>query len=249
MKIVVFGANGPTGRLLTGQALEAGHAVTAVTRHPESFPLTLNDVPGQAPDRLRVMHGDVLDPSLVRRAVRGRDAVLSTLGAPYSRKPISLYSEGTANILAAMHESGVRRLVCVSSSATYAVADPQGGFLFEKVLQPFFIGVVGKTLYEDLRRMETLVANSDLDWVIMRPSGLFDTPSVTRYQIAEAHLPTRFTSRADLASSMLEQLTSDRYLRKTVAIATTDLKPSMLKLLWREGISKSLHRKQRPVTA
>ncbi|MEV6257249.1 NAD(P)H-binding protein [Nocardia sp. NPDC051911] len=39
MRITVFGANGPTGRLLTGQALDAGHEVAAVTRRPDSFPL------------------------------------------------------------------------------------------------------------------------------------------------------------------------------------------------------------------
>ena len=39
MKLVVFGANGPTGQLSTKQALAEGHAVTAVTRHPEAFPL------------------------------------------------------------------------------------------------------------------------------------------------------------------------------------------------------------------
>lgn len=38
MRITVFGANGPTGRLLTAQALEAGHRVTAVTRQPEIWP-------------------------------------------------------------------------------------------------------------------------------------------------------------------------------------------------------------------
>ena len=32
MRIVIFGANGLTGRLLTEQALAAGHHVTAVTR-------------------------------------------------------------------------------------------------------------------------------------------------------------------------------------------------------------------------
>lgn len=31
MRITVVGANGPTGRLLTGQALAAGHEVAAVT--------------------------------------------------------------------------------------------------------------------------------------------------------------------------------------------------------------------------
>ena len=53
------------------------------------------------------------------------------------------------------------------------------------VLQPFFIGVVGRTLYADLKRMETLVGNSNLDWTIVRSSGLFWTPAVTDYQAAE----------------------------------------------------------------
>src|SRR5262249_3757437 len=53
MNIVVFGANGPTGQLLTKQAVVAGHAVTAVTRHPEAFPLHH--------EHLQVMGADVFD--------------------------------------------------------------------------------------------------------------------------------------------------------------------------------------------
>ncbi|MFI1828302.1 NAD(P)H-binding protein [Streptomyces sp. NPDC020412] len=37
MKLVIFGANGPTGRLATQQALAEGHSVTAVTRRPEAL--------------------------------------------------------------------------------------------------------------------------------------------------------------------------------------------------------------------
>ena len=40
MKLVVFGANGPTGRLLTRQLLDADHTVVAVTRRPATFPIT-----------------------------------------------------------------------------------------------------------------------------------------------------------------------------------------------------------------
>jgi hypothetical protein len=75
----------------------------------------------------------------------------------------------------------------------------------------------------------------------------FDTPAVTAYKTAEAHLNSRFTSRADLAAAMLQQLTGDQYVRKTMAVATVELQPSIVKLIWREGISKSLHRSPRPV--
>src|SRR5438128_3278563 len=110
MKIAIFGANGPTGRILTAQALEGGHVVTAVTRKPDDFPL---EAPG-----LNVVGADVYDPPDVDAIVVGQDAVLSTLGVPYSRRPITVYSVGTGNIIRAMVHHGVRRLVCVSSSAT-----------------------------------------------------------------------------------------------------------------------------------
>ena len=35
MRIVIFGANGQTGRLLTRRALDNGYSAVAVTRHPD----------------------------------------------------------------------------------------------------------------------------------------------------------------------------------------------------------------------
>lgn len=227
MNIVVFGANGATGRRLTNEALAKGHTVTAVTRHPESFPLHHA--------QLRVMQGDVFDRASVERAVAGQDAVLSTLGVPFSRRPITVYSEGIAHIVRAMDHYGVRRLVCVSSSATDGAHDTGGGFIFDKVLQPLIISTIGQTTYADMRRMESLVKQSDLDWTIVRPSGLFETPTVTRYQTAEEQIQGQFTSRADLADCMLQQLTSNQYLRKVVAVATFAAHPGMLSFLLGES--------------
>jgi putative NADH-flavin reductase len=108
MRITVFGANGPTGRLLTDRALAAGHRVTAVTRQPHSFPLRH--------ERLGILGADVLDPEAVDAAVAERDAVLSPLGVPAGKEPIGTYSRGVANIVAAMKRHRVRRLTVVSSS-------------------------------------------------------------------------------------------------------------------------------------
>lgn len=71
----MFGANGPTGRLVTKHALAKEHTVSAFTRHPKTFPLRH--------ERLQVLGGDVFD---LEHAVAGHDAVLSTLGIPYSQK-------------------------------------------------------------------------------------------------------------------------------------------------------------------
>ncbi|WP_433685251.1 NAD(P)-dependent oxidoreductase [Nocardia sp. CA-119907] len=230
MRITVFGANGPTGRLLTGRALTAGHQVTAVTRQPESFPLHH--------DRLEVVGADVFDPVAVDAAVAERDAVLSALGVPAGKEPITTYSRGAANIVAAMERHRVRRLVVVSSGAVEPQPYSDGGFLFNRVLLPYVTGVVGKTLYDDMRRMETLIRASDLDWTIVRPSGLYHLPSVTDYTVVEGHADGRFTARVDLAASMLAMLNEDRYVRTTVGVITTSDNPTLFQWIRGEALAK-----------
>lgn len=227
MRIVIFGANGRTGRLLVEQALAAGHDVTAVTRRPVDFPITH--------DRLNVVEADVHDPEAVDQAVTGADAVLSTLGVPYVRKPINVYSDGVRNVVAAMSRHGVKRLVVVSSSATEPYDHADGGFLLNRVLQPLISATIGKTTYADMRRMEALVRGSDLQWTIMRPSGLFDAPAVSRYELHEEQAPGIFTSRADLAASLLEQATDGRFVRKALAVTTSEGAPTLFQLIRREA--------------
>jgi uncharacterized protein YbjT (DUF2867 family) len=229
MRIVVFGANGPTGRLLVSHALAAGHEVTAVTRRPDTFP--------QQHPNLTVAGADVLDESAVDSVVSGANAVLSTLGVPFGRQPVKVYSVGTRNILAAMEHHNIRRLVVVSSSATDPKPYPDAGFFFNRVLQPFVVNVLGKTVYEDMRRMEDLVRRSNLDWTIVRPSGLFDTKFVSDYALAEDHIGGRFTARSDLAAAMLAQVNDERHVRKILAVATTENLPSMRQLVIREAFS------------
>ena len=115
MRLTVFGANGPTGRLLVTQALDAGHAVTAVTRRPETFPLRHA--------ALTVEPGNVSNPDHVDRAVAGADAVLSALGAPFGRRPVRVYSLGADHVVAAMQRHGVRRF----AATTALVLDPRAG--------------------------------------------------------------------------------------------------------------------------
>jgi putative NADH-flavin reductase len=231
MKIVIFGANGATGRLLTRQALAAGHRVVAVTRRPDGFPVTH--------ERLGVAEADVHDAQAVARAVEGADVVLSSLGVPFTRKPVSVYSDGVRNIAAAMSRHGVKRLVVVSSSATEPHHHADGGFLMNRVLQPLITATIGKTTYRDMRRMEELVRGSDLEWTIMRPSGLFDAPGVTRYQLHEDQAPGIFTSRADLAASMLEQATQTRFAGKAVAVTTPEGAPTLFQMLRREAFKSA----------
>ena len=230
MKVVIFGANGQTGRLLTEQALAADHHVAAVTRHPARFPITHH--------RLTVVEADVHDAPAADRAIDGADVVLSTLGVPFARRQITVYSQGVGNIIAAMSRHGVKRLIVVSSSAAEPHHHTDGGFLLNRVFQPLVTATIGKTTYADMRRMEDLVRGSDLEWTIMRPSGLYDAPGVTAYELHEDQAPGVFTSRAGLAASMLDQTTDTAFVRKVAAITTSEGAPTLFQMIRREALKK-----------
>jgi putative NADH-flavin reductase len=229
MRLAVFGANGPTGHHLVDQALAAGDRVTAVTRHPDRIP------PRKG---LTVVGADVADADAVDAAIAGSDAVLSALGVSYSRKPISVYSQGATNIIAAMHRHGVKRLVVVSSAPLDPAYRASDSLFFTRVMEPLFMRRPGRTTYDDMRRMESLVRASDLDWTIIRSCWLFDAAAVTDYRLAENSAGGMFTARADLAASMLAQLADDRFVRKMVGVNTTAGTPSLIRQIWREGITK-----------
>ncbi|MCA2229516.1 NAD(P)-dependent oxidoreductase [Nonomuraea aurantiaca] len=229
MRVVVFGANGPTGRLLTAQALAQGHQVVAVTRNPAAV---------RPRDGLAVASADIRDRDAVEEAVAGGQAVVSVAGVSYSSKPISTYSTGTANLIAAMSRHGLKRLVVASSAAIDPAYRPSDSFLFTRIVEPYFMRKPGRTLYEDTIRMESLVRASDVDWTIVRSAWLFDSDTVTDYRVSENFPGGMYAGRSDLAASMVAQLADDRYVRRTVGVHTVEGTPSLIRQIWREGIRK-----------
>lgn len=218
MNLTVFGANGPTGRLVVVRALAAGHHVTAVTRRPDEFPRTS--------PHLDVVAADVTDIDGVGRAVAGAQAVISTFGVPYSRDEITVYSEGAANIVHAMVTQGVERLVCVTSTTVSTDEQPGESLFWRRAVIPFLRHVVGRTLYDDMTRMEDVVRASGLDWTVVRPAGLYDaTEPTSDYEVAPRRLPGRFTSRADLADALVSEATQPRHVRSIIEVITRSAAP------------------------
>jgi putative NADH-flavin reductase len=230
MRIVIYGANGATGRLLTRQALDAGHGVVAVTRRPDAFPVAHPD--------LTVAEADVHDRRATADAMDGADVVLSTLGVPFTRGPVTVYSDGIRSIAEAMGRHRLSRLVVVSSSATEPARHADGGFLLNRVMQPLVTRTVGRTTYADMRAMEQFLRESPLEWTVMRPGGLFDTDTVSAYELREDHSERVFTSRTDLAASILAQVTDRAWLRKRVAVNTVEGTPTLLQMIRREALGK-----------
>lgn len=231
MRIVVFGANGQTGRLLTRCVLDAGHQAVAVTRRPAEFPF--------AHPRLEVARTDVRDAAATARAVEGADAVLSTLGVPFSMRPVDIYSTGVRNITAAMRQSGVRRLVVVSSTGAHHYSGRVDPPLALRIVEPVITRTIGKSTYDDQRRMEDIVRDTDLDWTIVRPSGLFDLPTTTKYIAGEVEPVGGFTARIDLADYLVALASDADATGKTVTVSTTEHTPTIWQMVRREAFKSA----------
>ncbi|PXY29328.1 epimerase [Prauserella sp. PE36] len=210
MKLTIFGATGGTGKQLVRQALDAGHAVTAVVRDPARLPISHAS--------LEVVTADVTDAGALRPLVEGRDAVLSSLGAG-SRSGAGIATAGTTAILTAMAESGVRRFVAVSAMPVGPV--PPGESLFFRGVRRVLLTAL-KDVYADLARMEAEIARSDTDWTVLWPPQLTDGPLTGAYareigaNVAKRHK----ISRADLAHAMLAALDDPATVRRSVGVGS-----------------------------
>ncbi|SCF69361.1 NAD(P)H-binding protein [Streptomyces sp. Cmuel-A718b] len=209
MRITVFGATGGVGQEIVGQALAAGHEVTAVVRDPDRLPGPLE---GAGP------HGVVRldDEAAVRAAVAGRDAVLSGLGSR-GRKANGVAERLTGRIVSAMEAEGARRLLVVS--AVPVGPEPADDPLVDRLMRRA-IGAALAELYADLARMEAVLADSATDWTAVRPPRLTDGPRTGVYRKVVGGTPrsSRTVSRADVAHAMLALIDDPAAVKQGVGI-------------------------------
>jgi NADPH:quinone reductase-like Zn-dependent oxidoreductase len=103
MKILVVGGTSGVGLETVKLALERGHDVIAAARHPERMTITNS--------HLHVVKSDILDPTSIGKAIQGVDSVVIAIGISPTRDSVSVFSEGSANVLTAMKHHGVTRLI------------------------------------------------------------------------------------------------------------------------------------------
>jgi putative NADH-flavin reductase len=210
MKLIIFGSTGGTGRQLVSQALEQGHTVRAFARHPEKLTQELEH------EQLQVVQGDVQAPASVEEAVKGQDAVLCALGAPANDKSL-IRTKGTENIIRAMQQTGVKRLVCQSG---FGAGDSHDllPFHYRYLIFPLML----RHVYADHEQQEAIIRESRLDWIIVRPGALKDGARTGDYRhgfTASDPASKIKISRADVADFMLQQITNDNYLHQTPAVS------------------------------
>lgn len=208
-KIIIFGSTGTIGKHILKQALATENQVTAFCRNKSN----LDPIEHQ---NLHIVEGDVCDNKQVENAIKRHDTVIITLGSGKNRKS-NVRSEGTKNIIAAMINQGVKRLIC---QTTLGVGDSHDNlnFFWKRIMFGWFL----KHVFLDHVLQEELVKNSDLDWTIVRPGAFTDGELTGNYKHGFSQFDKTLQlkiSRADVAEFILKQTISDQYLLKTPGLS------------------------------
>ena len=187
-KILVAGATGRTGRLIVHKLVEGGYIPHVLVR----------DLPAAQKlfeETVIYHHGDVREIESILPAMAGIDAVISAVG---SRTPVGkncpkhVDYEGVAHLVEAATIHRVARFILISSIAVTRPTHPMNCF--------------GKILDWKLKGEDSL-RHSGLDYTIIRPGGLKDTPGGQRALILDqGDRISGSISREDVAETCLYAL-------------------------------------------
>jgi dihydroflavonol-4-reductase len=173
MKVLVTGATGFLGGWLVRRLLEEGHDVRIIKR-PKS---SLEELEGL---KLDIQPGDVTDLASLTQACRGVDTVFHLAGLiAYTRSQRAAMEkvnvEGTANVLKACSENGVRKLIHLSSVVAIGASfdgkkplDEESPFNIHHLDLGYF-----ETKYQAEQLVKAAVNDGKVDAVMINPSTIY----------------------------------------------------------------------------
>lgn len=201
--VAVLGASGGVGRRIVDRALAQGYEVAAQTRDAGK----LDDIA----DRVRVHAFDPRDRAELGPFLHAADAVVFALGVR-TAGATTLFSDTTAALLPEMRNAGARRLIAITGVGAGDTRG-HGGFVYDRIVFP----LITRRIYRDKERQEALIADSGLDWTIVRPAPFADRPADGPLQVVTEVGPDtvlRRITRDEVAAFVVDQLASDAYLHQ-----------------------------------
>ncbi|MFD7403347.1 NAD(P)-dependent oxidoreductase [Streptomyces sp. NPDC059866] len=207
MKLLILGATGPTGRHVVDLALRSGDQVTTMVRNPAAL--------GDLADQVTVVTGDATSRRDVSTALAGQDAVIAALGRGNSVVADDLFTRSSAALIAAAGETGVSRLVWLSSFGvghTLAWSSAPQKLMYRTFL---------RSIYANKEIADNSIRSSGLDWTVVYPTRLTHGPAKGTYR-ADDRLPMKGNptiSRADVAAFMHRAAHGNEWIHRTAVIS------------------------------
>ena len=206
IKLAILGGTGKSGKYLVNELLGKGFHFKLLLRSPESFQLKSSFI--------EIVKGDARDYESVLSLVNGCDAVISTLGQP--RGETSIFSQATRNVIRAMSQYKINRYVVITGLNVNTPSDKKGPKT--KMATEWMKSNYPKTTLDKQVEFDIL-SKSDINWTLVRLPLIELTDEKRKVIISLEDCPGDKISATDLAYFLIDQLSSDTYIRKSPFIA------------------------------
>ncbi len=212
MKLAIFGATGWIGGIITREALDRGHTVTAIVR--DLSRLKLSD------DRLMAKTGDVTDALSVAAAVAGHEAVGASIGGRRDAAH-EIVPKAARAVLSGLSQSGVKRLVWVGGAGSLEVT-PGVALIDTPEFPPDYLPEA-TPMVEALRIFRA--SAEAVDWTFISPAVIIAPGTRTgRYRVGGDRLLSdeKGESRIsveDFAVAFVDELEGSSHLRQRIGVA------------------------------
>ena len=215
--IALFGATARSGREIIRQGLARGHTIKGFARTPSKL--------GVEHENLTLFKGDIYERDTIDPVLEGHEVVVSMIGVPAPEDPsaeigpVDIYTVMGEHLIAAMKEKGNTRLIMASSTGVEHRMDvnasrPPPGDLGERWRW------LARRLYDDMWRMEEMIANSGLHYMLLRPGFMVEEPARfdLKFNTTDRTPGARVITYEDFATFILDNLDSGDYWNKAVGM-------------------------------
>jgi putative NADH-flavin reductase len=210
MKIAVLGAGGRIGSRIVKEALNRGHDVVAVVRHPEDYTLIH--------DHLKVAKGDLFNAQDVETGAFNQDAVVSTYSNT-NGAPASTIAEVAVPLIKGLKQADVKRLIIVGGAGS--LKTPSG---MDLVDTPNFPEEYKSTSLAHRDALKLYQNEKELEWTYVSPSAVIEPGERTgKFRIganqllADVHGKS-FITMEDFAVAVIDEIESPLHVREQMTV-------------------------------
>jgi len=211
MKIAIFGSTGFLGKVLLEMALDKGYQIKTLVRDPDKL--------GEFKDRVEFIHGDIFNIKDIQSTVNGTEAILSTVGPPNRNTgDPEIYKKSMENIVSILEKENIKRFIHVGGAA-HGGGENENWTIGRRFLKKMLSITGPKILLAKQLEWEVL-KKSKLDWTLVRPPAILKGKSNSGIlSVDEINLGRLKVNVEDLSDFMLEQITSDLWIKKAPLVS------------------------------
>jgi putative NADH-flavin reductase len=206
-KIAVLGGGGRTGKYLVNQLINKGFQLKVLLRHPKQFHLQSQQI--------EIVKGDATHPESIRQLVEGCEAIISVVGQRPDEPLVA--SCATQNMLDAMNEFGVKRLISLAGLNVDTASDKKGQ---ETLMATEWMKSNFPEIHNDRQKAYSILSASELNWTFVRVPFIEFSESSGELAVNLEDCPSDKINAGSLAIFLTDQLSDDTYIRKAPFVAS-----------------------------